>query len=60
MPVAAINGAEIFSEDVGAGPPMVFRHGTLTGSGSWAAYAAREVVALLNERSRPLRGPLAT
>ena len=40
MPMAAINGAELFYKDVGAGPPIVFLHGTLGSSSSWAGQVA--------------------
>jgi pimeloyl-ACP methyl ester carboxylesterase len=41
MPIAAVNGAELFYEDVGAGPRMVFLHGTVGSSSSWAGQLAR-------------------
>src|SRR4051812_25234298 len=41
MPVAAVSGADLFYADVGVGPPIVFLHGAVTSSSSWAGQIER-------------------
>jgi pimeloyl-ACP methyl ester carboxylesterase len=41
MPVAAVNGTELFYGDVGAGPPIVFLHGAAFDSSTWAGQVER-------------------
>ena len=61
MPTARANGTSLYYEDVGAGPPLLFVHGTVTDASTWAGQVGRlspEFRCIAYDRRGSSRSPL--